>query len=129
MKLTGEVEDNGINLFARLRNVTHIEISGAWMEVEDGHACFYMVSKIIAAFPELHSLYLADCLAEEEDFDEFQDHLQDDPTEYTDRNAYQPTEVISNSLRHIVCENVDPAFRKLWLSSPAIDVVEMHLCE
>jgi hypothetical protein len=55
--------------------------------------------------------------------------LKDDPTEYTGRNAYHPVGVISNSLRHIVCDNVDPAFRKLWLDTPTIEVVEVHMCK
>jgi hypothetical protein len=127
LKVTGHIEDTGIELLGRLQNVTHLEISGAWMEY--GTDCFDMVYHLVRSFPALRYLHLTDCYQEDEDFDEFQDNLQEDPTEYTGRNAYEPTEIISNSLRHIVCENVDPAFRKLWLSTPAIDVVEIHLCE
>jgi hypothetical protein len=127
LKVTGHIEDTGIELLGRLQNVTHLEISGAWMEY--GTDCFDMVYNLVRSFPALRYLHLTDCYQEDEDFDEFQDNLQEDPTEYTGRNAYEPTEIISNSLRHIVCENVDPAFRKLWLSTPAIDVVEIHLCE
>ncbi|KAF7363599.1 hypothetical protein MSAN_01016800 [Mycena sanguinolenta] len=88
-----------------------------------------MVHSLVESFPALRTLHLKDCYQEDEDFDEFQDDLQDDPDEYTGRNAYAPGEIISTSLRHIICENVDPAFRKLWLSTPEIEVVEMHMCE
>ncbi|KAJ7905798.1 hypothetical protein B0H14DRAFT_2661674 [Mycena olivaceomarginata] len=123
LKVTGHIEDTGIELLGRLQNVTHLEISGAWW-MEYGTDCFDMVYALVRSFPALRYLHLTDCYQEDEDFDEFQDNLQEDPTEYTGRNAYDPTEIISNSLRHIVCENVDPAFRKLWLSTPAIDISE-----
>ncbi|KAJ6525703.1 hypothetical protein B0H19DRAFT_1198511 [Mycena capillaripes] len=129
LKVTGHVENSGIELLARLQNVTHLEISGAWMEEEDGGECFSMVSGLVGSFPALQSLHLIDCYQEDENFDEFRDDAQDDPTEYTGRNAYTPEGVISNSLRHIVCDNVDPAFRKLWLSTPTIEVVETHMCQ
>ncbi|KAJ7272038.1 hypothetical protein B0H12DRAFT_1320025 [Mycena haematopus] len=129
LKVTGRVEDTGVDLLARLRNVTHLEISGGWAEPEDGGETFQMVYALVRSFPALRNLHLTDCYQEDEDFDEFDDDVQDDPDECTDRNAYEPTEIISSSLRHIVCENVDPAFRKLWLSTPAVEVVEMHMCE
>ncbi|KAF7363669.1 hypothetical protein MSAN_01024300 [Mycena sanguinolenta] len=87
-----------------------------------------MVYSLIGSFPALRTLYLRDCYRQDEDFDEFQDHLQDDPDDAS-RNPYGSSEIISNSLRHIVCENVDPAFRRLWLSTPGVDIVEMHMCE
>ncbi|KAJ6502370.1 hypothetical protein C8R45DRAFT_1092232 [Mycena sanguinolenta] len=129
LKVTGHVEKTGIELLARLRNVTHLEVSGAWADREDDGDSFHMVHSLVGSFPALRTLYLKDCYQEDEDFDEFQDELQDDPTEYTGRNAYEPDGIISNSLNHLICENVDPAFRKLWLSTPEIEVVEMHMCE
>ncbi|KAK7037952.1 hypothetical protein R3P38DRAFT_3311210 [Favolaschia claudopus] len=88
-----------------------------------------MVHGLIEALPALQYLHLKDCYRDDEDFDEFDDDAKDDPMEYTDRNAHTPEGIISHSLRHIVCDNVDPAFRKLWLSTPEIEVVEMHMCE
>lgn len=127
--LTGEIHTRGINLLAKLRNVTHLEILGAWMDPSDWYDGFHMIHAIVGGFPALDALYLSHCLVEDGDFDEFQDHLKDDENEYN-RNAYDPgDEVLSHSLRHIVCENVDPAMRKLWLSTPNVEVVEMHVCQ
>ncbi|KAJ7172232.1 hypothetical protein C8R46DRAFT_141527 [Mycena filopes] len=127
LTLTGHVENSGRELLNRLCNITHLEISGAWMAEEDGGECYGMVYTLVAAFPALSSLRLADCYQEDEDFDEFQDDLQDDP-HHADLNGNYP-EIISTSLRHVVCENVDPAFRQLWLATPSVEVIEMHMCK
>jgi hypothetical protein len=56
--------------------------------------------------------------------------LKDDP-HHADLNGFYSTDPkpISTSLRHIVCDNVDPAFRQLWFLTPGIEVVEMHMCK
>ncbi|KAF7363659.1 hypothetical protein MSAN_01023200 [Mycena sanguinolenta] len=129
LKLTGHVEITGIELLTRLRNVAYLEISGAWADQQDQPDCFHMVYTLVGRFPTLRTVYLKNCYQEDEDFDEFRDDLKDDPYENMVPNAHVPSGIISTSLRHIICENVDPAFRKLWLSMPEIEVVEMHMCE
>ncbi|KAJ7709617.1 hypothetical protein B0H17DRAFT_1028498 [Mycena rosella] len=126
--LSGEVLPAGIKLLSKLPNVTHMKILGAWMEPEDWYDGFHMIHGLIGSFPALDAVHLRDCLVEDEDFDEFRDELQHDNDE-AGRNAYIPDdEVLSHSLRRILCENVDPAMRKLWLSTPNVEVVEMHVC-
>ncbi|KAJ6597179.1 hypothetical protein DFH09DRAFT_1357211 [Mycena vulgaris] len=126
--LLGEVHPRGIKLLAKLPKITHMEILGTWMDPSDWYDGFNMIHGLVGSFPALEALYLSNCLVEDGDFDEFQDELKDDDDEYG-RNAYDPgDEVLSHSLRRILCENVDPAMRKLWLSTPNVEVVEMHVC-
>ncbi|KAJ7444846.1 hypothetical protein FB451DRAFT_71775 [Mycena latifolia] len=127
--LLGEVFPRGIKLLSKLPNITHLEILGEWMDPSDWYDGFNMIHSLVGSFPTLEALYLSNCLVEDGDFDEFRDELQVDDNEY-DRNAYDPgDEVLSHSLRRILCENVDPAMRKLWLSTPNVEVVEMHVCQ
>ncbi|KAJ6597177.1 hypothetical protein DFH09DRAFT_113414 [Mycena vulgaris] len=126
--LLGEVHPRGIELLARLRNVTHLKIVGDWMTLYDWYDGFEMIRALVGSFPALEALSLSNWIVNDEDFDDFQDDLQDDDDD-DGRNTYLPDgEVLSHSLRRILCENVDPAMRKLWLSTPNIEIVEMHVC-
>ncbi|KAK7019325.1 hypothetical protein R3P38DRAFT_1266145 [Favolaschia claudopus] len=129
LTLTGHVQATGVKLLARLRNVTHLEISGAELDEKYDSQCIWMVQDLIEALPALEYLHLKDCYRDDEDFDEFRNDLKDDLIEYTANYGYTPERIISHSLRHIVCDNVDPAFRVLWLATPEVEVVEMHMCE
>ncbi|KAJ7085806.1 hypothetical protein B0H15DRAFT_931723 [Mycena belliarum] len=126
--LRGEVHPRGLALLSKLPSIMHLEILGEWMDPSDWYDVFMMIHGLVGTFPILESLYLSNCMMEDGDFDEFKDELQVDDHEL-DRNTYDPgDEVLSHSLRRILCENVDPAMRKLWLSTPNLEVVEMHVC-